>query len=166
MGIAVGSVVLAVLLAIDNLIDLLIDETPAVGRFLLLSLLCVAAAAAIFLFALPAARRATGQTNRLSQAGFVLGLVALVTIIVFFTVLPIVLGAGAFVLGRLGEARAEEADRESEGQQRHDESQQAERDTTDVSAGERASQGWAAAIMGGLAAAIGVVLFVIEFVTT
>lgn len=162
-----GAVVLAVLLlAIDNLIDRLIDEDPAVGRFLLLTALCLAAAAAIFLYALPAARRATGQANRLSQFGFVIGLLALVSIIVFFTALPIVLGAGAYVLGRLGEEAAAEREERSEGQQRQDESQQANRDPSDVSAGERASQGWAAAVMGGLAALACVVLFVVEFVRT
>ena len=166
-GLMVGAVVLAVvLLAIDNLFDRLIDEDPAFGRFLLFTALCLVAAAGVVLFGVPRAQRASGETNRLSQAGFVIGLVALVTIIVFFTALPIVLGAGAFVLGRLGEERAGQREEETGGQQRQDESQQAGQDPADVSVGERASQGWVAAIMGALAAAACVILFVVEFVRT
>lgn len=160
-AVAVGGVVLAVvLLALDNLLILATDERPAVGRFLLLTALCLLVAAAIFLYALPAARRATGEVNRMSQAAFALGLLALATIVVYVTALPVVLGAGAIVLGRLGEARGAERE-ESEDTQRRDETQQAERETDEVSAGERATQGWVAALAGALAALACVVLFVI-----
>ena len=162
-AIGVGAVLVALLfLALDNLAVVAVDESRAWARFLLLGLLCVAAAAAIFLYVIPWAERDSSETNRLAQAGFATGLLALISVIVFPTALPFVIGAGAVVLGRLGEDTADrQAERSDDAQQRHDETQQEEHDAGEVSAGERASQSWAATVMGALSFVACLVLYVV-----
>lgn len=147
--IAIAALVVAVVAAgLDNLAFKEVDESPAVLRFVISAVVCVAVAAAIFLYLLPAARRDDGPANRLAQGGFVLGLAALASIIIFWTGLPFVLGAGAVVFGRLGEQASERAiDRTEEPE-------------TDDDEGQRATQAWAATLMGILAIVASVVLFV------
>ena len=161
-----AAVVAALALLVDNILDRAIDESPAWGRFLVLALVCLAVAAAVFLFLVPWAERSSGQANRAAQAAFVVGLVSLASVIVFWTALPFVLGAGAFALGRLGEARAESALERSEGPRRRD-ATQTEEDSGESAqaAGQRASQGWASQVMGGLAALACLVLFVATSIT-
>jgi hypothetical protein len=171
--ILVGSLLVAVLaLVVDNLIVLQPDEKPRVIPFLVLSVICAAVAVAIYLFLIPWAERATGPSNRLSQAGFGIGLAALAFVIIYWTALPFVLGAGGFVLGSLGEHRAQrdmrraprdeeqadpEVDAEDAGRAK-DEEEVDDEDTPSV--GERAGQAWAARAMGGLASLGCLILFV------
>jgi len=169
-----GSLLVALLaLLFDNMIALEPDEPPRVGMFVVLGLICAAVAAGIYLLLLPRAKRASGPANRLSQAGFGVGLVALALVIVYWTALPIVLGAGAFVLGSLGEERARrEMDRAPEGEDQADQDVDAE-DADDQdgdqegdeeegpSVAERAGQAWAARVMGGLSFLACLVLFAI-----
>ena len=175
--IGAGSLLVAILaLVIDNLIPHAPDEKPRVIAFIVLSALCAAVAAAIYLFVIPRAERVTGPSNRLSQAGFVAGLLALALVIVFWTALPFVLGAGGFVLGSLGEQRAQRdmqrAPRDEEQADPEVDAEDADRakEEEDVdeeqapSVGERAGQAWAARTMGGLAALACVVLFVVTIV--
>jgi hypothetical protein len=172
--IGAGSLLVAILaLALDNLILLQPDEPPRVPRFLVLTLICAAIAAAIYLYVIPRAARATGPSNRLSQAGFVAGLTALAAVIVYWTALPFLLGAGGFVLGSLGEERArrdmERAPRDEEQADPEVDAEDADRakDEEDVdeeeapSVSERAGQAWAARVMGVLAAAACVLLFAV-----
>jgi hypothetical protein len=159
-------------LAVDNLFVLQPDERPRVIAFLALSVICAAVAAATYLFLIPWAERAAGPSNRLSQAGFVLGLAALAFVIVYQTALPFVLGAGGFVLGTLGEQRArrdtqraprgeEQADPEVDAEDPDRAKEEDEVDADEVpSVGERAGQAWAARVMGGLASVACLVLFV------
>jgi hypothetical protein len=175
--IGAGSLLVAILaLVIDNLIPHAPDEKPRVIAFIVLSALCAAVAAAIYLFVIPRAERVTGPSNRLSQAGFVAGLLALALVIVFWTALPFVLGAGGFVLGSLGEERArrdmQRAPRDEEQADPEVDAEDAERakaeedveEEEQPSVGERAGQGWAARVMGGLAWVACLLLFVVEVV--
>ena len=160
--IGVGAVLVAVLLLVlDNIVLLAVDESPAWGRFLLLVLLCVAVAAAIFLFLIPWADREAGDSKRPAQAGFGLGLLALASLVLVLTGLPFVLGAGAFVLGRVGEDRAAAQAEGDDGPRRRDATQEEETDPGEASSGERASQSWVASIMGVLSFVAGLVLYVI-----
>lgn len=153
--IAVAAVVVAVVaVGLDNLAFKEVDESPGTVRFLVLAVLCVAVAAAIFRYLLPAMRRKSGEGNRMAVAAFVLGLMALTAIIVFWTGLPFVLGAGAVVLGRLGEKQAEQWSERTDDERRTN-----DRSTRAFAAG-RATLGWAATAMGALAVVAGVVLFV------
>lgn len=152
--IAVAAVVVAlVAVALDNLAFKQIDESPSVVRFLVVAVLCVAVAAAIFLYLLPRLRREDAQANRMAKASFVVGLLALASIVVFWTGLPFVLGAGAVVMGRLGEQAAARASEWTE-----DSAESADDDEADQS--QRATQGWAAMLMGALAIVAGLGLFV------
>ena len=161
-AIGVGAVLVAVLfLALDNVLVVAVDENHAWVRFLLLALLCVAAGVGIFLFLIPWAQRDSDAAERLAQAGFVTGLVALASLIVFPTALPFVLGAGAFVLGRLGEQSAATESERDDDPERRDETQRQEPDSGEASAGERATQGWVATMMGGLSFLACLVLYVI-----
>jgi hypothetical protein len=175
--IVAGSLLVAILaLLVDNLLVLEPDEKPLFGRFLVLSVLCVLVAAAIYLYLIPWAERATGPSNRLSQSGFVTALAALAFVIIFWTALPFVLGAGGFVLGSLGERRAardmrrapkdeEQADPEVDAEDAERAKEEAEVDEEEApSVGERAGQAWAARVMGGLAALACLVLFVVTIV--
>jgi hypothetical protein len=169
-----GSLLVAILaLLVDNLLALAPDENPQVITFLVLVVLCAAVAAGIYLFLIPWAERATGPSNRLSQTGFVVGLVALAFVIIFWTALPFVLGAGGFVLGTLGERRArrdmqraprdeEQADPEVDAEEADRAKDEEEVDEEQApSVGERAGQAWAARVMGGLASLACLVLFVV-----
>jgi len=153
--VAIAAVVVAVVaVGLDNLAFREIDESLAVVRFLVLTVLCVGVAAAVFVYLIPRLRRQSGEGTRMAQASFVLGLVALASIVVFWTGLPFVLGAGAVVTGRLGEqaaARATEWSEDSEPSGQPDEGDKK---------GERATQSWAATLMGALAIVAAVFLFV------
>lgn len=174
--IVAGSLLVAILaLLVDNLLVLAPDEKPLFVQFLVLSVLCAVVAAAIYLFLIPWAERATGPSNRLSQSGFGTGLAALAFVIIFWTALPIVLGAGGFVLGSLGERRAardmrraprdeEQADPEVDAEDAERAKDEDEVDEDAPSVGERAGQAWAARVMGGLAALACLVLFVVTIV--
>jgi hypothetical protein len=170
--IGAGSLLVAILaLLLDNLILLEPDQPPRVIPFLVLSLICAVVMAAIYLYVIPRAERATGPSNRLSQSGFVAGLAALAFVIVYWTALPFVLGAGGFVLGSLGEERARrDMKRAPRGEEQADpevDAEDAERakdeeaDDEAPSVGERAGQGWAARMMGGLAFLACLVLFAV-----
>jgi hypothetical protein len=174
--IVAGSLLVAILaLLVDNLLVLQPDEKPRVIPFLVLAVLCAAVALAILLFVIPWAERAAGPSNRLSQIGFVLGLAALAFVIIFWTALPFVLGAGGFVLGSLGEQRArrdmqraprdeEQADPEVDAEDAERAKDEDEVDEEAPSVGERAGQAWAARTMGGLAALACLILFVVTIV--
>ena len=172
--IGAGSLLVAILaLLLDNMILRAPDEKPEVIGFIVLALICAAVAAAIYLYVIPRAERATGPSNRLSQAGFVAGLTALAFVIVYWTALPFVLGAGGFVLGSLGEERARrEIERAPRGEEQADPEVDAEdadraEEEEDVdeeeapSVAERAGQGWAARAMGGLAFLACLLLFAV-----
>jgi uncharacterized membrane protein len=153
--IAIASLVAAVVaIALDNLAFKEVDESLGVARFLVSAVLCVAVAAAIFLYLIPRLRREGGQDNRMAQASFVVGLAALASIIVFWTGLPFVLGAGAVVMGRLGEQAAVRATEWSEGSGQSEDRERAAKQS------QRATQGWSATLMGALAIVAGVFLFV------
>ncbi len=126
------------------------DEHPNFGGFVILTVICVGLTVALFLAVLPAAEHASQPSKRLSQAGITSSLLALVAMVVYWTALPFVLGAGGVVLGRLGEARAARELERSGGAGREDEAQAEQDDDTDPAPGQRASQGWVAAVLGGL----------------
>lgn len=155
-GVAVGLALLA--LVLDQLVDRKIDESPEFGTFLILGALNLALAVGIFGLLIPTAERSQAEANRPAQFGFVVGLLAVATIVVFQTAVPFVVGAGAAVLGRIGERRGEQAADESELRRRDATQEQSDKPT----AGQRASQGWAATLMGVIAFAACFVLFVIE----
>ena len=145
-------------LMLEWLIDRRIDESPAFGTFLILGAINLALAVGIFAYVVPMAERSQADSNRPAQFGFALGLLALAGIVIFVTAVPFVLGAGAVVLGRIGEREGEEAADESELRRRDETQNQSDTPTS----GQRASQGWAASLMGALAFVACLVLFVIE----
>ena len=160
--IAVGATAVALLaLLVDQVIDHAIDEPPAFVTFLVLGALNLGLAVVIFGLLVPTAERSKAKENRPSQFGFGLSLAAIVTIIVYWTALPFVLGAGGAVLGRIGEHRGDERAGEDD-RQRRDETQDQKGGPTP---GQRASQGWTATLMGGLAFGICFVLFVVAIAT-
>lgn len=149
--IGAGAVAVAILaLLLHNVVNLPVDESPHLERFFNLSLVCVGVGAAIFLIALPAAEAAPDASRRLARHGFALSLLALASMLFFFTGLPFVLGAGAFVLGELGEERAAGELAESGGEVRKDETQKGESAFLETFGAQRASLAWAAALTGGL----------------
>ena len=153
--IAIASLLAAVVaIALDNLAFKEVDESLGVARFLISVVLCVAVVVAIFFYLLPRLRRESGQDNRMAPASFVVGLTALASIIVFWTGLPFVLGAGAIVMGRLGEQAAVRASEWSEDSARSEDRERAAKQS------QRATQGWSATLMGALAIVAAVVLFV------
>lgn len=161
--IAVGATAVALLaLLVDQLIDHAIDERPAFVTFLVLGAINLGLAIAIFGLLVPSAEASQSAENLPAQLGFGLSLAAIVTIIVYWTAIPFVLGAGGAVLGRIGEHRAEDRAGEDEGRRRDDTQSQTEKPTI----GQRASQGWAATMMGAAAFAVCLVLFVISIVTS
>jgi hypothetical protein len=161
-AIGIGSAAVAVVaLLFHNAIHLPIDESPHLTRFLVLSVLCVAVAAAIFLVVLPIAEASPDTTTRLARQGWILSLLSLVAMIVFFTGLPFVLGAGAFVLGELAEERAAAEIGRSEGGPREDESHRSATHRLETLGAERASLAWAAALTGGLVFVACLALFAI-----
>jgi hypothetical protein len=161
--IAVGATAVALLaLVVDQLIDHAIDERPAFVTFLVLGAINLGLAVAIFGLLVPSAETSQAAENRPAQLGFGLSLAALVTIIVYWTAIPFVLGAGGAVLGRIGERGAEERAGEEEGRQRDD--TQAQSDTPSIE--QRASQGWAATVMGATAFGVCFVLFVLSILTS
>jgi quinol-cytochrome oxidoreductase complex cytochrome b subunit len=64
-----------------------------------------------FALVVPWARRtkAAQRTNRPAKAGIVCSILGLVTVLAFWSGLPIILGAGGAVLGRMGQERARQA---------------------------------------------------------
>ena len=67
------------------------------------TIVMLAALAAIFLWLVPRERAVPGRPAR---AGLILGIVAVVTVVVFWTGLPFPLGAGAIALGLIGREQA------------------------------------------------------------
>jgi hypothetical protein len=160
--IGIGAVGVAVVgVALDNLVALPIDETPHFGRFFGYSFLCAGLAAAIFLLLVPWAQREPQPGARLAQSGFALALAGLATMVVFFTGVPLVLGAGAFVLGRLAEEQGTEGHDQPGERRRQDDTQRAAAGAEQEPPSPPASLGWATAVMGALVFAACVVLLVI-----
>jgi hypothetical protein len=161
--IGVGAVLVAIVaLLAHNALNLPVDESPHFERFFNLSLVCVGVGAAIFLVALPAAEAAPDASRRLARGGFLLSLLALASMLFFFTGLPFVLGAGAFVLGELGEERAADELAQAGGEPRKDETQQkGESAFLETFGAERASLAWAGALTGGLVFVACLALFAI-----
>ena len=163
---AIGVAALAVAmiaLGVNDLLLIPVDEHPDLVHFLAFTVICAAVAAAIWFWLIPNAETGSGGDDRLAQASFVAGLVALAGLVAFPTALPIVLGAGAFVMGRMAdELSARAVERSEEESRRRDETQAPDTDEReDVSPGQRASQGWAGSVMGAMAAVACVVLFVV-----
>jgi hypothetical protein len=160
--IAVGAAAVALLaLLVNEVIDHAIDEPPDFVRFLVLGALNLGLAVAIFGLLVPNAESSKAEENRPAQFGFGLSLAAIVTIIVYWTALPFVLGAGGAVLGRIGEYRGEKRAGTDDVQQRDETQDQKDAPTP----GQRASQGWAATLMGGLAFGVCFLLFLVEIAT-
>ena len=161
--IGIGAVVVAIVaLLTHNVVNLPVDESPHLERFVYFSLVCVGVGAGIFLIALPAAEAAPDAARRLARAGFVLSLLALASMLLFFTGLPFVLGAGAFVLGELGEERAAAELERSDGETRKDETQRkGDSPFLETFGAERASLAWAGALTGGLVFVACLALFAI-----
>ena len=107
------------------------EETWGFVLFMVLSLVLLGL---LMLRLLPQQRAARGPGNPPARAGLIVGVVALVTIIGFWTGLPVVLGAGAIALGLTARDRA----------------------PTDGQAGEAT----AAIVLGALGAALGFVALV------
>lgn len=158
----VGVVVALVALLVDNVLARPADDPADFGKFVILGLLCVAVAAVIFFVVLPAAERSDEPAERLSQAALGSSLLSLVALIFFWTGLPFVLGAGGVVQGRLGEDRAAGRMEQSDGTERRDEAQAEASEEADPTAGERASQGWVAAVMGAMVFLACLIAFVID----
>jgi hypothetical protein len=158
-AVAAGVALLALL--VDQVIDHAIDESPAFTTFLVFGAVNLGLAVGIFGYLVPTAEESEAKENRPAQFGFALSLLALVTIIVYWTALPFVLGAGGAVLGRIGERRGEQRADKEERRRRDATQEQSDTPTT----GQRASQGWAATVMGALAFGACLVLFVIAIVT-
>lgn len=165
--VAIVSLIVAIaFLLLKNVLDQAFDESPDIIRFLAFSALCVGVAALVFLLLVPAVRARSHQTNRLSQVAFATGLIALASIIVFFTGVAFVLGAGAFVLGQLGEEQGlAEVEASGEGEANgEDDPGGAGRSGDAADVEDRATAAWAAQVMGILAFGASTVLFVISLI--
>jgi hypothetical protein len=103
--------VAAVLLLIGMPIGYLTDN-PSTGDvigLIVLTLVSLGIMAAIFLWFVPRELVAAEGVNRPARTGLILGVVAFVTVIVFWTGLPFPLGAGAVALGLAGRELAPRA---------------------------------------------------------
>jgi hypothetical protein len=103
--------VAAVLLLIGMPIGWLTDN-PSSGDvigMIVITLIMLGLMAAIFLRLIPRQLAAADGVNRPARTGLILGIVALVTCVVFWTGLPFPLGAGAVALGLAGRELAPRA---------------------------------------------------------
>lgn len=97
-GAAVAAVLAAAALAAANFAG--DDENGGVGPYALTLIVSLALAAILFGWAIP-------RIERPARAGLVAGVIAVLSIAVFWTGLPYVLGPAAVVLGLLGRTRLE-----------------------------------------------------------
>jgi MFS family permease len=108
--IGVASVVGAVVaLAFANVIGNEPGEEGDWGLFILFSAVAALIAVLVFGRVIPRARAAPPGVNRPARTGFVVSLLGFLTVAVFWTGLPYVLGAGGALLGRIGEERSRQA---------------------------------------------------------
>jgi hypothetical protein len=92
-----GIAVLLMLIAMP--IGYLPGTTGEVIGGIVLTLLSLAVTAAIFLWLIPRQREPDARPTRIA---LILGIVAIVTVLVFWTALPFAFGAGAIALGLIG----------------------------------------------------------------
>jgi hypothetical protein len=108
--IGVASVVGAVVaLAFANVIGNEPGEEGDWGLFILFSAVAALIAVLVFGRVIPRSRAAPPGVNRPARTGFVVSLLGFLTVAVFWTGLPYVLGAGGALLGRIGEERSPQA---------------------------------------------------------
>lgn len=162
----VALVVALVAVIVDNLVSVPKDQSPDFVRVFIFGAVCVVAAAAIVLWLMPWAREESEEPGpeagtRPARAAFALALLALAAVIVFYTGLPLILGTGAFLIGREGEARAAERLERTGEQQREDPTQEPGPGEEEQRPERRASMGWAAALTGALVCGAWVVLMAI-----
>jgi hypothetical protein len=84
------------------------DETGNASAFIAASLISIAVAAAMFLFVVPRAEEEARRDNGPAMIGLILGVIAALLILVYWSGLPFAIGVPAFVLGSLGRERAHE----------------------------------------------------------
>jgi hypothetical protein len=89
------------------------DDDKEVGAWIIVSLIGCLIIAALFLRFVPATESEM-DGNAPARRGLVLGLVSVITLVVFWTGLPIILGAPAIVLGAEGRTRGGVHGQESE----------------------------------------------------
>jgi hypothetical protein len=85
------------------------DEDADVLGFLVAAAIVTAIGAYLFWRFVPRVKSAPGPGNRPARDGLIASGIGLLSVAVFWTGFPFVLGAAGFVLGRLGEQRSAEA---------------------------------------------------------
>jgi hypothetical protein len=82
------------------------DEDKEVVGWLIVSAVCTLIAAALLLRLVPSVEADADPGNKPARVGLILGVLSIVTVLVFWTGLPFALGVPALVLGAEGRARA------------------------------------------------------------
>jgi quinol-cytochrome oxidoreductase complex cytochrome b subunit len=103
--IGLGAVVVAVMVAaVANLSG----QAASLGEVLILLGFVLVVAAIVFGLVVPWAKRTMemGAGNRPAKTGMVLSILGFITIVAFWSGLPVILGAGGAALGQVGRERA------------------------------------------------------------
>jgi quinol-cytochrome oxidoreductase complex cytochrome b subunit len=103
--IGVAAVVVAITVAgVANLAG----QVATLGEVLILIGFLILVSAVVFGLVIPWAKRAmdSGASNRPAKTGIVLSILGFVTVVAFWSGLPVILGAGGAALGQIGRERA------------------------------------------------------------
>jgi hypothetical protein len=84
------------------------NESGDASGFIVSSLVSTLVAAGMFLFVVPRAEEEARRDNGPAMIGLILGAIAALLLVVFWSGLPFALGVPAFALGSLGRDRARE----------------------------------------------------------